>query len=309
MSNLNNGHFQISDSGTVRWIDYGELGGGAFLIIAVAIFTTVFSKVGEYILNNKWVIAIAIGVAVLLRTVIIDRGVKPHKRVFFIVADIVKTVGIYAILLVFLDWVLCSHWLDKVVFSILGVAIFGTIYYFVSKFLLFIRAADGATDGIGFYWILCIIIFVIGFAINANVERYWYGYDYKVFMNSATIVDYDDKRISGDIEVPAKVSTYKVTTIGKNDSYIGVFSAENIKSVTLPEGVTTIKRHAFSYSDSIKQINLPSTVSKIEDDAFYRNKNLKYINVSPDNKYFIFENGILYTKDKTRTVWTPYVEE
>lgn len=297
MNDLENGYFHIYENGDVEYRSYETMGGGMFFIIAVALFVSVFTNVANYVLDNPYIMYIATAIIVLLRTIIVDKKTKLKNRIIIMIADTLKLLGICGIITIFFDFIVCHSWLDKVFFSILGVAVFCLICKMVGGFLLFLRASNSTA----FYVILCVIIFVIGFFVNTNFARYKQGYDYKVFLNNATITGYDSKRISGYIEVPAHLRNYKVTTLG--DGKHGTFNAKNILSVTIPEGISTIKQRAFSYS-SVEQINIPATVSKIEDDAFYSNKNLKYINISPDNKYFIFENGVLYSYDKSRIVWT-----
>lgn len=55
-----------------------------------------------------------------------------------------------------------------------------------------------------------------------------------------------------------------VTIIGSE-----VFEKTDVKSVTLPEGVTTIEYSAFYYADELKSIIIPASVLVIDDYAFY----------------------------------------
>lgn len=69
-------------------------------------------------------------------------------------------------------------------------------------------------------------------------------------------------------EIPAKVTyndrEYIVTTIG-----YGAFNRrDNLVSVSLPEGLTTVEDWAFGYSNNIAEINIPSTVTSIGEASF-----------------------------------------
>ncbi len=74
----------------------------------------------------------------------------------------------------------------------------------------------------------------------------------------------------------------QTVVINKGVTSIGAatfFSCKNITSVTIPDGVTTIGMNAFCYCEKLTDINLPSSLTIIEDGAFYwctRLKNVKF---------------------------------
>lgn len=302
MKNYENGYFHVYDNGDVEFRSYESIGGGMFFIIVIAVFVTAFSKFANYVLDNPQVLSIAAGIIALIRTLLVDKGSKLFNRTITAVFDAVKLFGICGMLIIFFDWVACSHWLDVIFFSVIGMAIFYFLCQWVGGYFLFLRARGDST---ALYAVLCTIVFAIGAFVNINCERYCQGYDYKVFLNEAVITGCNSRRITadnGEITIPSQLRNYRVTAIGKSDG-MGVFGSNKIKSVTISEGITTIKSRAFSYNSGIEAINIPSTVTTIEDEAIYKNKNLKYINVSADNKNFIFENGILYSYDKSREIY------
>lgn len=85
--------------------------------------------------------------------------------------------------------------------------------------------------------------------------------------NEAALVAND---YSGSITVPATVvngeATYNVTTIG-DDEGTPVF-INGVTAVELPEGLTTLKSHAFSTS-TFKEVTLPSTLTTLQSNCFY----------------------------------------
>ena len=69
-----------------------------------------------------------------------------------------------------------------------------------------------------------------------------------------------------------------------------------------PEGdvVTAIEDKAFLDNSDIKAVHIPSTVMIVGKMAFGNCSSLIYISVDSENKMFTDENGILYSKDKTK---------
>ncbi len=84
-----------------------------------------------------------------------------------------------------------------------------------------------------------------------------------------------------------------------------------LKELTIPEGVTSIRHGAFDDCSNLKSITIPSSIEDLghPDDnlsytsPFIRCSALAEINVSPQNKNYIFEDGILYNQDKTELIF------
>lgn len=72
-----------------------------------------------------------------------------------------------------------------------------------------------------------------------------------------------------------------------------------LESVSIPNSVFYIGDLAFARCTSLKNINIPSSVTMIGGGAFAENTSLETINVAKENDSFVFENGVLYSKDKT----------
>ena len=101
------------------------------------------------------------------------------------------------------------------------------------------------------------------------------------------------------VEIPAKVKyndeVYTVTEIGSFSRYM------SLKSVTLPEGITTIKSDAFDMTTQIEAINIPASVTTIGEGAFARST--KTITVDAKNETFYAYGSGLYTKADNVLIW------
>ena len=86
-----------------------------------------------------------------------------------------------------------------------------------------------------------VIILAVLFAVSASAATEGY-YTYKVENGEATITDVDES-ISGDVVIPSTLGGYPVTSIG----YEAFEFCENLRSITIPEGVTYIGSYAFAH--------------------------------------------------------------
>ncbi len=88
------------------------------------------------------------------------------------------------------------------------------------------------------------------------------------------------------------------------DQYNG--SAQKIKIPEKIEGLPVkILRNSFNANEKIEYIEIPSTVETISIRTFYRCSSLTDIVVSPANKMYSSDNGILFNRDKTTLVTFP----
>lgn len=119
-------------------------------------------------------------------------------------------------------------------------------------------------------------------------------------------------------------TTYKVTAVGEN-----AFSYERIHSITVGEGIVTLKESSLS-SYHLKNVTLPKTLETIcrsalsgtgirtifipksvkaigDSDTFqsFHRSPLEYISVSSENQNFAAHNGVLYTKDLKTLLYCP----
>ena len=83
------------------------------------------------------------------------------------------------------------------------------------------------------------------------------------------------------------------------DSY--AFSGcTNLTSVTIPDSVTSIGYVAFSSCTSLTSVTIPDSVTSIGYEAFVDCSRLTAIYVTEGNTAFASEDGVLFSKDKTR---------
>lgn len=113
--------------------------------------------------------------------------------------------------------------------------------------------------------------------------------------STGTITDYSGK--AARIVVPAQIDGVAVTKIG--DYVFGNYyeQAEAIRSVSLPEGLTTIGKAAFFGCRYMEEVNIPSTVTVLGEEAFSNcyaiNNSLDLSNVETIGSYaFAWDSGL-----------------
>lgn len=93
----------------------------------------------------------------------------------------------------------------------------------------------------------------------------------------------------------------KKITLGKGIKKVTrlIFAETKVREVVIPDTVTTISKKAFEDCKQITSISLGAGVTSIAEDAFDCSKQLQTISLSPKNKSFSFENGMLMDKAHT----------
>ncbi len=79
----------------------------------------------------------------------------------------------------------------------------------------------------------------------------------------------------------------------------------SLVEIALPDSLTEICDYAFYYCESLKKITIPANVSYIGYAAFGFCSSLEEIEVNSANKFYIVENNILFSKDKTEIISYP----
>ena len=110
--------------------------------------------------------------------------------------------------------------------------------------------------------LLWCLVGTIAFGMDeANAEVYG-DYEYQILKdNTVEISRYNGSKAV--IEIPSEIDGKNVTSIG-----YGAFGGSNLSSVTIPEGITTVKDEAFWCCSSLGSIIIPSSVVSIEEGAF-----------------------------------------
>ena len=97
-----------------------------------------------------------------------------------------------------------------------------------------------------------------------------------------------------EVVIPEQIDQLPVVSIGDSSFYQ---SFE--KFLILPESVETINDSAFYRCYYLEEISLGSNIVYMGNNPFFRCSSLKTINVSPENRYFLSLDGVLYNKDQT----------
>lgn len=97
-------------------------------------------------------------------------------------------------------------------------------------------------------------------------------------------VDSGAECYTGDITIPATVTyesiEYNVTSIGDDAFYVGYPGRNNLKSVELPNSITSIGSSAFSHNKGLTSFTMPNSVTQIGQSAFYGCSGLTSLSLS-----------------------------
>lgn len=110
----------------------------------------------------------------------------------------------------------------------------------------------------------------------------------------------DEKAFYGCNSLTDIVLPKGLSTIG----YSAFYGCYSIADIELPDGLVTLKDNSFYGCSLLKSITLPATLKEYSN-PFMECTSLEYITVASDNDTFISENGVLYSKDKTKLYCCP----
>lgn len=126
-----------------------------------------------------------------------------------------------------------------------------------------------------------------------EVEVTYYGPQY-----------YSGKYYQGDVVVPATVEhdgiVYQVTQLGM----YAFTNCNDVTSVTMPDGLKTIKKYSLSNCKLVTHYDIPASVTLIEGGAF-NGTGLERINVDSANEYYCDVDGVLFDKQMTTILLYP----
>ena len=115
---------------------------------------------------------------------------------------------------------------------------------------------------------------------------------------------YSGRFYKGDVVVPATVEhdgvVYQVTQLG----IYAFTNSPNLTSVTMPNGLKTIKKYSLSNCQLITQYDIPASVTLIEGGAF-NGTGLERINVDSANECYSDLEGVLFDKQQTTIIHHP----
>lgn len=95
-----------------------------------------------------------------------------------------------------------------------------------------------------------------------------------------------------------------IKTIG----YGAFYDCISLEKVNIPTSVTELSESAFAHCESLKELHIPASVTDIGNFCFEECVGLKSFTVDKNNPNFVFENGVLYNKEKTKLVFVSYIE-
>lgn len=259
MSNLENGYFNVDGSGNVRFISYESIGGGMFFVILLVVLSVFVTKIGNYILDNQWIIAIPTLIFATIRTIFFDTETTVIRRIINIVADVIRLLCIYCVLLIIFDKIVTAHWLDRLLFAVFFGGLFAGAYYLLNKLFNMLRLSDLCV----LHLVASIIVAAISLYMFFGHNWYWKGYDYTAQFNKATITKCDS-RIVGDVVIPVEIKNKAVIKIGER----AFSSNEKITSIVIPNGIEMIEEDAFLFCEGLSTISMPLSIKQIERDSF-----------------------------------------
>lgn len=96
---------------------------------------------------------------------------------------------------------------------------------------------------------------------------------------SASHASCDELVVTSGTSINVSYSTIKKVTLPDTLKTINSFErCKNLTSITIPEGVTTIRHSAFAECSSLTTINLPSTIIEIGDHMIWQSWSVLTIN-------------------------------
>ncbi len=117
-------------------------------------------------------------------------------------------------------------------------------------------------------------------------------------INGMVVTEIADEALWGNEQVTELTVSEGITRIGNSAFHL----CGGLNVLHLPATLTHIHHCAFAMCNSLQKLFIPKNVAFIGQDAFAMCEKLVDIEVSPDNKVFIVQNGILYNKESKAVV-------
>ena len=117
---------------------------------------------------------------------------------------------------------------------------------------------------------------------------------------SMTDFSFSDTRWGGN-DIKSVSLPDGLTSIGE----VAFYGCTSLTSVAIPDSVTSIGGFAFFGCTSLSSVTIPDSVTSIGYDAFSECTSLTAINVAEGNTAYVSENGVLFNKSKTSLIQYP----
>lgn len=136
-------------------------------------------------------------------------------------------------------------------------------------------------------------------------------------IDETSIIQYPPKKSSDTYEIPNTVTkisggaffSSKLSSVTIPDSVkeIGdrAFMYSDISKIVLPDNLITIGEEAFALCENLTKIEIPASVEVIGLNAFYCCTSMNEIIVSPKNKNYKTEEGVLFDKEMKKLITYP----
>ena len=141
--------------------------------------------------------------------------------------------------------------------------------------------------------------------ITTIVEDMFYGSKLENIEIPINVTSIEKSAFSWCQDLESVIIKGNVTSIG----LYGFNNCRKLTSITLPDSLITIGEMAFNYCICLEQINIPGSVTNISNNAFLDCSSLIKITVDDNNTSYYSEDGVLYSKDKTKLIRYPAGKE
>lgn len=119
---------------------------------------------------------------------------------------------------------------------------------------------------------------------------------YEIVEGKATITGLQDGVTLDYIVIPDTIEDYPVTAIGWE-----AFAGSTFSTIIIPEGVTTIGMHAFSFNENLSYVKIPSTLTDMDNEPFSFCSSLAELIIAYNHPVYDVQNGLIIRK-ATKTV-------
>lgn len=128
----------------------------------------------------------------------------------------------------------------------------------------------------------------------SQMTEYTQGdFSYKIQADGVKVIRFSG--VEESVSIPEQVNGKSVLSLGKDSFY----QRKELKSVFLPDSLTSIEDSVFYRCYSLQEITIPKNVQELGTNPFFRCSALTRISVDDENKYYSDIDGVLFNKDKT----------